>query len=65
MKKMMLEEGDEPGEEPIIELPQIQLYIENIGFQINGIAATTPSVFFYNNLYSYGGLDEIDIPPKG
>ena len=65
MKKMMLDESDEPGEEPIIELPEIQLFIESVGLQISEIAEISPCVFFYNNLYSYGGLDEIDIPPRG
>lgn len=65
MKKMMLDEGSEPGEEPIIEIPEIQLFIESIGFQISPIEDNQRDNFYYNNLYSFGFLDVIDIPPKG
>jgi hypothetical protein len=64
VKKMMLEEGGDPIEEPLTELPEIQLFIESIGFELNGIAEFDLSSFYYNNLYSFGFLDEIDVPPK-
>lgn len=65
MKKMMLDEADEPGEEPLTELPEIQLFIENSVVEFNKTQEIQSPNFHYNNLYSHGVLDEIDIPPKG
>ena len=64
MKKMMLEEGAEPREEPLTELPQIQLFVESIGIDLNDTDEISLASFYYSNLYSFGFLDEIDMPPK-
>ena len=64
VKKMMLDEASESGEEPLSELPEIQLFFESNGFVMNEIQEIQSPNFYYSNLYSYGVLDEIDMPPK-
>ena len=64
LKKMMLDEGDTQGEEPITTLPDIQLFIEDFGFELLNTEVFSSHSFGYSNLYSYGLLNEIDIPPR-
>ena len=63
MKKMMLDEGGEQGDEPKTVLPEIQLFVENIAIELNGTEEIQRHNIYYSDLYSYGFLDEIDFPP--
>ena len=64
MKKMMLDEGGEEGDEPLTILPEIQLFVENIGVELANEVHLIEQQFFYSDLYSYGIVVDIDIPPK-
>ncbi len=57
MKKMMLDEGGEEGEEPLNVLPEIQLYVEETGIELLGTERIVSNEFFYYDLYTCGIID--------
>ena len=63
MKKMMLDEGGEEGEEPITLLPEIQLYVDYVAIEINQTEIINDKTTYYYDLYSFGFLDDVEFPP--
>ncbi len=65
MKKMMLtDEADKEGE-PLMILPEIQLYLNDVGVEIPNNNVASINYKRYSNLYSFNFLNEREIPPKG
>ena len=64
MKKMMLtDDADEEGE-PLMVLPEIELYLNDTGVEITNSNVATMKYKGYSNLYSFNFLNEREIPPK-
>ena len=63
MKKMMLTEESDEGE-PLPILPEIQLYVNNIGIEVLNAERIIKRNTTYINLYSFTFLNDWEIPPK-
>lgn len=64
MKKMMLSEDTEKEGEPQMVLPEIQLYVNHIGIDLEKTEIEQIIESGYLNNYSFYFLNERDIPPK-
>lgn len=64
MKKMMMDEGGEKGDDIITTLPEIQLFFDCFAIDIHQIETIDDRTTVYSDLYSFRFLDDIDIPPR-
>jgi hypothetical protein len=64
MKKMMLSEDNEKKGRPLMVLPEIQLYMSQVGIDLIKSEIEIILELEYLNNYSFNFLNEWDIPPK-
>ena len=64
MKEMMLtQETDDEGS-ILMTIPQIELYLTDIGLEVSNSTKSIKRYNSYTNFYSFKFLNEREIPPK-